>query len=287
MAMTGGSTRRPSEIPTSEDPVVTSPDKTLAELAAHRFVFVAGLHKSGTSVLYRSLAAHPETSGFGATPAPENEGQHLQTVYPSARSIGGPGRFGFHPLAHLTEASPLVTEENRLRLFTDWARYWDLGRPVLVEKSPPNLVRMRFLQAMFPNSHFIAIIRHPIPVALSTQKWAKVSLLSMIKHWTVCHETFEADKPHVQRLLTIRYEELVAQPAVVLGTIFSFLGLERRRASRGERISDQNQRYFEQWERRKHSVSGKAIAWLIREELGARIRALGYSILALSPLLLN
>jgi len=45
-----------------------------------RIVFVAGLHRSGTSLVHRCLAAHPDVSGFADTGVPEDEGQHLQTV---------------------------------------------------------------------------------------------------------------------------------------------------------------------------------------------------------------
>ena len=69
----------------------------------HRFVFLAGLHRSGTTLLARLLASHPEVSGFSDTGVPADEGQHLQTVYPAAAVYGGPGRFGFAPEAHFTE----------------------------------------------------------------------------------------------------------------------------------------------------------------------------------------
>jgi len=118
----------------------------------HTFVFLGGLHRSGTTLLARLLAAHPEVSGFSETGVPADEGQHLQTVYPPARAFGGPGRFAFRGESHLTESSPLVSEENARRLLADWGRHWDMTKPVLVEKSPPNLIRMRFLQALFPEA---------------------------------------------------------------------------------------------------------------------------------------
>ena len=87
----------------------------------HRFVFLAGLHRSGTTLLARLLAAHPEISGFSGTGVPADEGQHLQSVYPAAKEYGGPGRFGFAPESHLTEASPLASMAPRRY------RRWSLG----------------------------------------------------------------------------------------------------------------------------------------------------------------
>ena len=86
----------------------------------HRFVFVGGLHRSGTTLLARCLAEHPEVSGFSGTRAPEDEGQHLQNVYQPGRAHGGPGRFGFDPEAHLTETSALVSDASRARLLEQW-----------------------------------------------------------------------------------------------------------------------------------------------------------------------
>ena len=50
-----------------------------------RYVFVCGLHRSGTSLITRSLMDHPEVSGFRDTGAIEDEGQFLQTVLPLER----------------------------------------------------------------------------------------------------------------------------------------------------------------------------------------------------------
>ena len=58
-------------------------DKTL--------IFVAGLHRSRTSLLHKVISSHPEVSGFSQTGVPEDEGQHLQSVYKSAKSFGGAG----------------------------------------------------------------------------------------------------------------------------------------------------------------------------------------------------
>jgi hypothetical protein len=136
----------------------------------HPIAFIAGLHRSGTSLVHQILRDHPDVSGFRNTGVPKDEGQHLQTVYPPARSFGGPGRFGFDPGSYLDETSPLCTPAHAERLWREWSPHWDLSRPVLIEKSPPSLLRTRYFQRLFPASRFIVIVRNPIVVAMATRK---------------------------------------------------------------------------------------------------------------------
>jgi hypothetical protein len=212
----------------------------------HRLVFVGGLHRSGTTLLTNLIAEHPHASGFSETGVPADEGQHLQSVYPPAHVYGGPGRFGFRPEAHLTEGSELVTPENRERLMAEWSAHWDLSRPVLVEKSPPNLIRGRFLQALFPDASFVMVLRHPVAVSLATQKWSRTPLRSLIRHWLVCHRGFEDDRPALRRLLVVTYEELGADPNACLARVQGFLGLDPRPAGLDVQAGG-NERYFERW----------------------------------------
>jgi Sulfotransferase family len=211
----------------------------------HVHVFLAGLHRSGTSLLTQALADHPDASTFSATGFPEDEGQFLQRVFPIAKIYGGAGRFGFHPQSHLTERSPLATAENGIRLRSEWSRHWDLSKRVLIEKSPPNLLKLRFLQQAFPEAIFVVAIRHPIAVALATQKWSRTSTHSLIRHWLACYETFLRDAPSIRRLILVRYEALVAETEL-LARLQGELGVTPFEA-RIERRSGVNEKYFERW----------------------------------------
>ena len=160
--------------------------------APERLVFVGGLHRSGTSLVHRCLAAHPDVTGFADTGVSEDEGQHLQTVYPPDHRFGGAGLFAFGRGAHLTESSPLASPHNRDRLVAQWSPYWRPGAAVGVEKSPPNLIRARFLQALFPEAVFVMVLRHPVAVACATWKGRRRLLTyhALVRHWVACHATF-------------------------------------------------------------------------------------------------
>ena len=246
----------------------------------HQLVFLAGLHRSGTTLLARLLAAHPEISGFSGTGVPADEGQHLQSVYPPASVYGGPGRFGFAQESHLTEASPLVSETSARTIFEEWSPHWDLSRPVLLEKSPPNLLKTRFLQALYPASAFVVIVRHPIPVSVPTAKWRGTRRYDrMLEHWLRCHALFEADREHLGRAHVLTYEQLVGDPAGVLRGIFAFLELEPIPPSEPVKTGA-NEKYFRQWQELKHDVRMHAYLDLVSLWYERRVRRYGYSLLS-------
>jgi hypothetical protein len=219
-----------------------------ANHGAHRHVFIGGLHRSGTSLMSELVGLHPDASELHSTGVPEDEGQHIQDVYPAASRHGGPGRFALAHAAHLTETSDLVTTDAAERLWQAWSPYWDLSKPVLIEKSPPNMLMGRFLQALFPGAAFIMMIRHPVAVAGATRKWSHRTTNALIGHWVRAYETMATDLPLLERVLVVRYEDLVRAPEEVMVGIFSFLDLEPASIHRPIRIGI-NEKYFERWSR--------------------------------------
>ena len=194
-------------------------------MAEHRFVFIGGMPRSGTSALNRMIGSHPDVSSLTNTKVIEDEGQWLQTIYPTGEDLGGAGRVGLNPSCRLTESSPEV-QIARETLFDAWVPYWDLARPLLCEKSPPNIVRSRFLQAVFPNSSFIFLSRHPIAYSLAIRKWDyRIPVSTTIRNWLACFRYLDEDLPHLKRSLVLRYDDLTRDPKAWTGKIEEFLEL--------------------------------------------------------------
>ncbi|GAB4086452.1 hypothetical protein GCM10028784_30820 [Myceligenerans cantabricum] len=194
---------------------------------SHRLVFIGGMHRSGTTLVADALGSVPGSSGLRNTGVPMDEGQHLQRTYVGA--LGRMDRWAFAPEAHLTEDDALP--DAAWQLWDAWSPYWNLGARFLVEKSPPNLTKMRYLQELFPDARFIAVTRHPVVQSLAMRKWAGlrtgrygVGLPRLIEHWVHAHEVFADDAECIENLLVVRYEHLIREPGEVLSRVAEFLG---------------------------------------------------------------
>jgi hypothetical protein len=149
---------------------------------------------------------------------------------------------------------------------------------VLLEKSPPNLIHMRFLQSLFPDAYFVVIVRHPIPVSYATHKWRwKHSLRTLVRHWVVAHEIYRGDCRHVERLLEVRFEDFVRDPNAALAGVYDFLQIEPQKAELEVR-PDANEAYFRRWRAEGRTLRGRLSHSRIRRELEERVNAFGYSL---------
>lgn len=209
-----------------------------------RHLFICGLHRSGTSPLHDILKSHPSVTGFSDTGKPKDEGQHLQSVLGRDGDFGGPGAFCHDPRAHLTEEDVPAYEERLPDLMASWESLWAPDRAVRVEKSPPNLIRSRFLQAAFEDARFVFIVRHPLAVARATKKWSHAGEELLFRHWIQAHRVMMEDVPFIKRSCCVRYEDLALDLNGTMSRVWALAGLAPH-AVDPNLFADHNPAYFE------------------------------------------
>eukprot|EP00310_Coccolithus_braarudii_P022567 CAMPEP_0183338706 /NCGR_PEP_ID=MMETSP0164_2-20130417/5901_1 /TAXON_ID=221442 /ORGANISM="Coccolithus pelagicus ssp braarudi, Strain PLY182g" /LENGTH=414 /DNA_ID=CAMNT_0025508593 /DNA_START=73 /DNA_END=1317 /DNA_ORIENTATION=- len=213
----------------------------------HSIVLIGGPHRGGTTILWELISLHRSVSAFGSNiPADFSEGSFLQSVLPTygvgneesacfrhrrGVSTAGLGRYALSPYAHQTENSPLNREDVRTLLVSEWGRYWDLERPVLLEKTPTNMVSARLLQALFaPSASFLFISRHPLAVELAERRMSRCRRTDRFGlgslNWVAAHSILQADLPSLASARVIRYEDLVRSPWSCMSKVADWLGLE-------------------------------------------------------------
>ncbi|TMV07431.1 sulfotransferase family protein [Arenibacterium halophilum] len=191
-----------------------------------RYLFIGGLHRSGTSLLARLVGKHPDISSVSGSPAPENEGCYLQGAIPHTALHGRPMHFATDRDQHHVEGCSYDTLEVRERIEADWSKWFDPSTPWRVEKSPVNLTRMRLYQQLFPMSQFLVIMRHPELVAAAVAKWVDEAPTALTAHWIAAHQQMYGDLPYLHAICVIRYEDLCSNPDRTVAGIHRFMGLE-------------------------------------------------------------
>jgi hypothetical protein len=188
------------------------------QLDSHHWLFVLGLNNSGTTLLVDLLKNHPAVRTL------PNEGQYLTTALPLPRAYGVPRNYSRRlDIFHWTETSD---PSPALRVQYDWALHYPARPGILVEKSPPNTLRSRWLQHNFRPSRFLAIVRHPYAVCEGTRRRDGHSIEEAAWHWVRSNECLLNDIEYLEQCLFFRYEDLCANPEDYLGKLEQFLGLD-------------------------------------------------------------
>ncbi len=188
------------------------------------WVFLVGCYNSGTTLLAELLGQHPSISAL------PTEGHFITDEFVKDYDIGLPRMW--------VEREDLfrLTEEDRgpdpLRVKKEWGMRLDLNKPVLLEKSPPNTAKVRWLQAHFENAHFIGIVRNAYAVAEGISRKADPQHLvdswpieMSAYQWKRSNEILQQDSEHLKRFLWVKYEDLASDTVSTLNKITNFVGI--------------------------------------------------------------
>ncbi len=189
------------------------------------WLFLVGCYNSGTTLLAELLGAHPQISAL------PTEGHFITDQFVKDYDVGLPRMWaGREELFRLTETS---TGPDPIRVKKEWGMRLDRSKPWLLEKSPPNTARTRWLQHHFAPAYFVCIVRNGYAVSEGITRKADPRHLrdswpveQSALQWRRSNEVMEEDASHLSHLLWMKYEDLVTNPTEELNRVASFIGID-------------------------------------------------------------
>jgi len=199
--------------------------------SGHRFIFIGGSPRSGTTLVQNMLDSHPLVLG-----GPEF--LHLQNIVDLRRRLHSSITKGWIDIICTREDVDSYIVEFIEKLFLPLA---DKNQcEFYSEKSPENILVFSKLIDLFPEAHFIQVIRDPRAIVSSMQQVKKraidkgvktpyftANISASIAYAKKCFDAgFTATKDAPDKVLTVVYEHLVANPETETKKICKFLGIE-------------------------------------------------------------
>ena len=103
-----------------------------------------------------------------------------------------------------------------------WERYWDKSKPLLLEKSPPNMIRTAQILQHFQPVRFIVMVRNPYAQAEGLMRHNNWTAKRAANFAMMCLRTQLANARELEDALVMTYESLVEDPAAACSRLASF-----------------------------------------------------------------
>jgi Sulfotransferase family len=104
-----------------------------------------------------------------------------------------------------------------------WETYWDKSKPVLLEKSPPNLIRTHEIRAHFQPVKFIVMVRNPYAQAEGLMRRNQFTAKRAANFSMMCLRRQLENARQLQDTLVMTYESLVEDPDAMCRKMTAFL----------------------------------------------------------------
>lgn len=245
-----------------------------------KWVFLVGCYNSGTTLLSELMSQHPSISAL------PTEGHFITDQFVKDYDIGLPRMWvEREDLFRLTESD---TGPDPIRIKKEWGMRLDLNKPVLLEKSPPNTGKTRWLQKHFENSYFIGIVRNGYAVSEGISRKGDPKhikegwpLTQSAWQWARGNQILEEDAKFLKNFIWIRYEDLTENMEDTLNDLSKFLGI-----SSFEGLSKNKKWSIHERNEEIKNMNEVSIKKLSRKDLdeinkvaGSDLKKYGYSIL--------
>lgn len=190
-------------------------DKTSGE----EFVFICSLPRSGSTLVEQMLDAHHQVEAIGERSICYDAVTYWHKTY-------GPDANALFSAQAISDARDFYTSRARALVSRD--------DTVIVDKSITNFLFLGFLRTILPGAKFLHVVRDPLDTAISClttsfyagNEWTYDlpeigrnirRYQKLMRHWLGLFP---------ERILTVRYEELIGDPETLARQMISFCGLE-------------------------------------------------------------
>jgi len=189
---------------------------------SERPIFVIGMFRSGTTLCEQILASHPDVYGAG----------ELQDMSMLSYKIGNPEIHDQSPapLIKLTEKQLSDAAESYLNTLNSHST----EHKRVVDKMPSNFMHVGLISKIFPNAHFVHMIRDPRDVCTSMffQRFgAQMTYTTDLVELADYHLAYQKVMQYWQEVLNIKihnvvYEDLLDNQETMTREMLEFCGLE-------------------------------------------------------------
>lgn len=167
----------------------------------NKFLFVLCPPYSGSTVLWKILQTSPHISAL------PKEGQFLE------------------PVKHIMRDNPYNIQKKMPwdLIQSAWETYWDIDKSILLEKSPPNLIRALEIEQHFQESYFVAMIRNPYASCEGIYRRNHKFLEESVKFWIKCAEHQVNNIKNIRNITYFTYEDLTDSPEKIRKQLLEFM----------------------------------------------------------------
>jgi tetratricopeptide (TPR) repeat protein len=191
-----------------------------------RPLFIVGLPRSGTTVVERILCNHPDVAQGG-------EFSCFSAALREKFSIESLGVVPLELAKALVADVPLQDVGERYLQLT---AYKHRGYACFTDKLPFNFLLVPWIAQALPDARILHVKRDPMDTCFSNLKQlfshhyaACYSQRDMAEYYLAYHELMQTwDRLLPERIMQVRYEDLVADPEGVSAQMFDFCGLTNR-----------------------------------------------------------
>ena len=191
-----------------------------------RPVFIVGMPRSGTTLLERILGNHPDITDAG----------ELLDLVRQLRYCADLGGDQLLDLELARKAEQFVDWADLGRLYLSHTQWRAKGRAVYTDKLPPNFMNVAYIVRAMPQARILHMVRSPMDTCFSNLKmhfagvyppsYDQLEMADHFRRYRTLMAQWHAAFP--DKILDVRYDELVADPERVAAEVMEFIGLPRR-----------------------------------------------------------